>query len=204
MASGQRKAASKAPPALEAVAGVDLGPVRMEEAIASAQAAVEEVDLPGYAEFRGRKFRLGRTDTVVPVMDFAHAAAQGITTDDPEGPAAVRDMLEGAFLLAPSCGTCKACVDERYGDCPQRDPGDWPKFWRFARAVNATTEELMDVVQAAVEHATARPTSAPSGSSPPGRSTSRKSRGRSSSEELPAAFANLPEGDLIDVRSIAR
>lgn len=172
-----------------------------ERAIHEAQAAAEGVHITRTVEFRGRKFRLGPCEAITPMLDFARAAAKGLDTDDPAGIAAMYDMIEGAFILTYSCGTCETCQDERYEECPQRDPGDWPAFWRLARATGATGDELMEIVQAGVEQATARPTPAPSGSSSPGRVTSVNSKG-SSSSRVPEAFAKLPPGDLIDIPAL--
>lgn len=167
------------------------------------QAQAEQVDLTGHVTFRGRTFRLGPCDAVAPMLDFAQAAAKGLESDDPAGLAAMKDMIEGCFILKPSCGTCEACNEERYEECPDRDAGDFPKFWRLVRAVGSPADELMEVVQAATEQALARPTPAPSGSSSPGRSRSAKSKAPSSS--LPAAFQQLADrGDLVEVADALR
>jgi thiol-disulfide isomerase/thioredoxin len=165
-----------------------------------AQAAAEGVPLTGTVALRGRQFRLGPCDAVAPTLDFAEAATKGVDTDDPAGLAAMKEMIRDSFVQVPSCGTCEACEAERYDDCPALDLGDFPKFWRFAKAVRVPADELLEVVQQAIEQATARPTPARSGSSSPARSRSANSKGSSSSRELPAAFQELADrGDLIAV-----
>ena len=160
--------------------------------------------LTGHVMFRGREFRLGPCNAVAPMLDFAEAAAKGLDSDDPAGLAAMKDMIDGCFILTPSCGECEACVDERFDECAKRDPGDWPKFWRLFRATGGDADELMEVVTKATEQAMARPTRARSGSSSPARKPSASSKGRSSSRELPAAFRDLPAGDLIEVDDVLR
>ena len=108
----------------------------------------------------------------------------------------MKAMLRDSFLRSPSCGACEKCAAEDYAACPALDEGDWPAFWRLARATRASGEDLMAVIQAAMEYQTARPTPAPPGSPSPGGSTSLKSREPSPSRgpSLPAAFADLPDG----------
>jgi hypothetical protein len=169
--------------------------------IHQAQAAAEGVPLPGTVILRGRHFRLGPCDAVAPTLDFAEAATKGVETDDPAGLTAMKEMIRDSFVQVPSCGTCEACMDERYEECPDLDLGDFPAFWRFAKAVRVPADELLEVVQQAIEQATARPTGARSGSSSPARSSSANSKARSSSPaQLPAAFQKLADaGDLIAV-----
>jgi len=172
--------------------------------IHEAQARAEGVSLTGTVEFRGKSYRLGKSDAFVPFLDFAHAAEQGLGAGDTAGVDAMYEMLRGCFILAPACGACEACDGERYGDCPQFDPGDWPKFRRRALATGADGEEIMKVVEQAMEQAAARPTPPRSGSSSPARPASPNSKGPSSSPGLPDAFRKLPEGDLLEVESFLR
>jgi hypothetical protein len=168
------------------------------------QAAAEGVPLTGTVTLRGRTFRLGPCDAVAPTLDFAEAATRGVDSDDPAGLSAMKEMIRDSFVQVPSCGTCEACEDERYDECPTLDLGDFPRFWRFVKAVRVPADELLEVVQQAIEQATARPTPARSGSSSPARSRSANSKASSSSRELPAAFADLPAGDLIAVDDVLR
>ncbi len=172
--------------------------------IHEAQAAAEGVDLTGHVEFRGKSYRLGRGGDL-PFLEFAHAAEGGLGAGDAAGIDAMYEMLRGCFVLAPSCGECEECDAERYEACPARDPGDWPAFRRRALAVHADGEEIMKVVEQAMEQITARPTLPRSGSSSPARPPSANSREPSSLPEgLPAAFRDLPEGDLLPVESFLR
>ena len=176
-----------------------------KDPVAKAQAAAEGVKLTGSVTFRGRSFRLGPCEAIAPMLDFAEAAAKGLDTDDPEGLAAMKAMLRDCFLQAPSCGTCAACEAEDYDACPSLDLGDFPKFWRFVKAVRPAADELFEVVQGATEQAMARPTPARSGSSSPARSRSANSKGPSSSPEVPEAFRKAFEaGDVVDVADALR
>lgn len=168
------------------------------------QAKAEGVPLPGTVTFRGRVFRLGPCDAVAPMLNFAEAASSGTDSDDPAGLAAMKDMIRGCFTLTYSCGTCRACEDERYGDCPHLDLGDFPKFWRLVEAVGSPADELMEVVSAATEQAMARPTRARSGSSSPARVPSANLKA-SSSSPLPPEFQALADsGDLIGADDVLR
>jgi hypothetical protein len=194
---------------LETALGVPMDTLKHDAeqtAIAEAQAAADGLKIPENVEFRGRTFTFGNCDSLAPTLDFAEAAEKGLDTEDPAGLVALKSMIRDGFIRTPSCGGCEACTDERYDECEQLDEGDWPRFWRFVKAVRADAEELMGVVQKLVEHQTARPTQQPSGSSSPGGSSSEKSREPSPwpGRSLPAAFAGLPEGDLIDIADARR
>jgi hypothetical protein len=167
------------------------------------QAAAEGVNLTGGVEFRGKRFRLGKhgADNLMPQLAFAQAATSGLGDADPKGLAAMYEMLRGCFIHSPACGTCAACDDERYDDCKSFDPGDWPRFLRLATAVCAPGDEILKVVEQAMAQIAARPTNAPPGSSPPAPPASGNLKDPSS---LPAAFRDLPPGDLIDLDDLAR
>ncbi|HEY5987041.1 MAG TPA: hypothetical protein VIV12_11800 [Streptosporangiaceae bacterium] len=170
------------------------------------QAKAEGVRLTGRIEFRGKTFRLGKEVGLASLLDFMGSAKDGLGAADVEGIAAIKDVLRDMFVQRPACGACEACDAELYAQCPQFDPGDWPKFWRLARAVHADGEDLFGVATQAMEQLAARPTRPPSGFSPPGPPPSPRSRERSSPlpADLPEAFRKLPEGDLIDVGSLLR
>jgi hypothetical protein len=167
------------------------------------QAASEGVNVTGSVTFRGKKYRLGAhgAENLMPQLAFAQAAEAGLGDADPRGLAALYEMIRGVFIMAPACGECDACDDERFDDCPSFDPGDWPRFRRVSTAVCAGGDEILKLVQDAIAQITARPTSPAPGSSPPGPAASASSRAPSS---LPAAFANLPPGDLINLDQLAR
>jgi len=167
------------------------------------QAASEGITWSGSVTFRGKKYRLGQhgAENMMPQLAFAQAADAGLDSGDVRGMAAMHELIRGCFIQAPACGTCEACDDERFDECPQFDAGDWPRFRRTATAVCAGPDEILKVVQEAMEQITARPTSAPPGSSPPAPQPSGNSRDPSS---LPEAFRRLPPGDLIDLERLAR
>lgn len=176
-----------------------------KDPVAKAQAAAEGLTLPGTVEFRGRSFRLGPCEAIAPMLDFAEAAAKGVDTDDPAGLAAMKAMIKGCFTLTYSCGTCEACEAEEYDACERLDLGDFPRFWRLVEATGCPADELMEVVQAGMEQAMARPTRAPSGSSSPAPSRSGNSKGRSSSPGMPEAFVKaVAAGDVVAVADVLR
>jgi hypothetical protein len=168
------------------------------------QAAGEGIKITGSVTFRGKRYRLGAhgAENLMPQLAFAQAADSGLSDADPAGLAAMYEMIRGCFIMAPACGTCEACDDERFDECPAFDAGDWPRFKRVATAVCAGGDEILKVVQQAMEQITARPTSAGPGSSPPEPPPSANSKDPYSS--LPAAFRALPDGDLINVGKLAR
>jgi len=199
------------------------------------QAASEGITWSGSVTFRGKKYRLGRhgADNLMPQLAFAQAADAGMDSGSPRGLAAMYEMIRGCFIQAPACGTCEACDDDRFDECPQFDGGDWPRFRRVSTAVCAGPDEILAVVRQAMEQITARPTSAPPASSPPAPASSVSLRDPSSSQadivdlareaagqvtghqlsreeaqeaisRLPAAFRRLPDGDLIDLGRLAR
>jgi hypothetical protein len=194
---------------LETALGVPADTLRHDAeqtAIASAQAAADGITIPASVTFRGQVFTFGTCDSLAPTLDFAEAAMNGLDTEDPAGLAALKSMIRDGFIRTPCCGACEQCVAEDYAGCPQLDEGDWPRFWRLAKATRASAEELMEVVQKLVEAQTARPTQQPSDSSSPGGSSSPKSREPSPwpGRSLPAAFADLPAGDLINIADARR
>jgi len=167
------------------------------------QAAAEGVKVTGAVEFRGKRYRLGAygAENVMPQLAFAQAADAGLGAGDSAGLAAMYEMIRGCFIQSPACGTCEACDEERFDDCPKFDAGDWPRFRRVATAVCAGGDEILKVVQDAMEQITARPTKPAPGSSPPPPPGSGNSKEPSS---LPAAFRALPDGDLINLDRLAR
>ena len=135
-----------------------------EAALTRVQAAVEGVPAPGKVELQGAWFRIAAKVGLMPLMKFAHAADSDIDTSDLGALSAVYDML-------------RDCID----------PADWAAFERHAIDVKAGADELLPVVQQAIEILAARPTPPPSGS-PDGRpGTSASSTGNSSAAPAPAS-----------------
>jgi hypothetical protein len=126
-----------------------------ETTISAVQAGIEgvPVNVDGLIRFQGSTFRIAEKVGLMPMLKFAHAASSGATEDDMEGMAAMYAMI-------------RDCID----------PQDWPRFERVAMDTHAEGEELMAVVEAVLEAVSARPTQPPSGSSPPERNSSRKSK----------------------------
>jgi hypothetical protein len=172
------------------------------------QAAAEGIPVTGTVEFKGRRYRLGpqvgSDSALAPMLEFAHAAQAGIGSQDPGAMDAMFEMIRGVFIQSPACGACDACDNDRFDDCAQFDAGDFPRFWRVAKATSASGDDLFGVVKQAIEQAAARPTRPPSGSSRPGRLASASLKAPSLPQDLPEAFRNLPPGDLVSVDSFLR
>lgn len=92
--------------------------------------------------FAGESFELRERLGLMPLMRYAHAAAQGLDTRDMEGMAAMYDMLKA--VIAPS---------------------DWARFQQAAAESYADGDQLFDVINEAIRTISARPTSRPSDSS---------------------------------------
>jgi hypothetical protein len=172
------------------------------------QAAAEGITITRSVEFRGRQYqlgpRVGEDSALAPMLEFAHAAQGGLGSQDPGALDAMFEMIRGVFVQHPACGACEECDGERFDHCPEFKPGDFPRFWRVAKATGATAEDLLSVVQQAIEQATARPTLPRSGSSQPARPLSANSKAPSLPPDLPEAFRKLPPGDLLPVDSFLR
>jgi hypothetical protein len=118
-----------------------------ERAIAQVQAAAEGVVLDDKVEFLGEWFRISEKVGIMPLMKFAAAADAGMDTQDLGAMAAMYAVLqdviyEGTSGLDPG--------DDGY------DPGDWKKFEAHAIKTKADVEDMLPVVQQAVEILTSR------------------------------------------------
>lgn len=112
-------------------------------------------------EFFGGRFQVAERVGLMPLMRFAKVAKSGVDSDDMAGLAAMYDLLE-------------QCIA----------PADWQRFQDAADKARADGEELMKVVQTAIELISARPTGRPSDSSDgPQITPQRSGSGRDSSAE---------------------
>jgi len=143
------------------------------------QAAVEGVPVPpdGKVEFCGAYFRMAESIGLMPLLQFAHAAKQGLDSSDMEGMAALYAVI-------------RDCIDQTR---PQKDvdgelvddgPSEWDRFQRHAIDQKAGGEELMPVVQRCIEAISARPTRPPGDSSAGRSTTSANSKDRSLTEGM--------------------
>lgn len=146
------------------------------------QAAVEGVVLAERVEFFGEHFHVADRVGLMPLMKFAHAASNGLDSDDMEGLAACYAMVR---------------------DCIH--PDDWPRFERKAIDERAEADDIFGVVQKVTEIITARPTSRPSDSSAGPLPTSPSSSAVSRSAVLPPPAHPIEDADeLVSVEQLLR
>jgi hypothetical protein len=123
-------------------------------------------------EFLGEPFRLGESIGLMPLMKFAHAANNGLDSDNMEGLAALYAMIRDTI-----------------------HPEDWDRFERHAIDKHAEGDELMEFVGRAIEAISARPTKRRSVSSGGAPSTSPSSTEPSFVKPAPAGAAELMSVD---------
>lgn len=111
--------------------------------------------------FEGQSFTLASKVGLMPLMKFAHIARQGVDANDMEGLVAIYDMLRNVI------------ADE-----------DWERFESHATTVRADGDDLMGLVQQAIQAISERPTERPSDSSDGPQTTSDSSAGDSSSRVI--------------------
>lgn len=130
-------------------------------------------------EFMGKKFRIAEKVGLMPLLKFS--AAVDFDISDPRALSAMYAMLRDCIYRGtPACGTCAACTDDREGECPAFDAGDWKAFEDHAIETQADADELMDVLTKTMEVITGRPTKPRVSSSRSARGTSAASTGSSS------------------------
>jgi hypothetical protein len=152
-----------------------------------AQAQFEGSVYADSVEFYGEKYLLAQKIGYLPLLKFAHTAAQGADADDMEGMAAMYDMLQGCFERGQPCGKCVMCAGDDElepdpGKCISRAGDEWPRFERHAIREAADAEDLLNVITDVMEIVSARPTRARSGSSQPAQRTSARSKDNSSGQ----------------------
>ncbi|SRR6266851_5973125 len=141
--------------------------LQKDSQVSALQAGIEGVPVNVESVFfMGKHYRIADKVGLMPLLKFAHSAASGLTEDSMEGMVAMYAMIRDAI-----------------------HPDDWEKFERHAIDSRAEGEDLMAVVETVLEAVTARPTTLPSGSSPPDAPSSRKSKAVSSRAGLVPAEA---------------
>jgi hypothetical protein len=125
--------------------------VEIEEVPPSEKAEQEARELQGISEgvsteprvtVLGHAYKVADKVGLMPLLKFAHAADQGIDSQDIEGLNAIYEMLQD-------------CIHE----------GDWDRFKKEMTAEKAFVDDLLPVVQQAIQIITSRPTGEPSDSS---------------------------------------
>jgi hypothetical protein len=154
-------------------------------------------------EFKGKRFGLAESIGLMPLLKFAFAAKQGLTSDDMEGLAAMYLLIRGCVdqrrpqEVDPETG--EPVADEA-GAPVYSGPSQWDLFEQHAIDTNADGDDLSVMINQAVQVVSARPTRRPGGSSPSSPQTSPSSKGSSSSpgtRPAPRGFeAMTPVGEL--------
>lgn len=152
------------------------------------QAAVEGAELldaTNSIEFMGRRFRLAESIGLMPLLKFAHAAKQGLNSDDMEG-------LSAMYLLI------RSCLDRTRPD--ENTPSQWELFEEHAIETNADGDDLSGLLNRAVQVISSRPPKRRGDSSPSSSPTSASSKESSSSpgtRPVPPGFEEMVAvGDL--------
>ena len=163
---------------------VAITPPGTEEGIHELQGVVNGIDTTEQlVTFKGEKFRIAEKVGLMPLMKFAHASSQDMSTADMEALSAIYSMLEDCIYAGEeACGKCAACKKDNPTDCKQYDAGDWRKFVTHAIKTKADADELLPVVRQVIELIAARPTQEQSGSSNGSAPISQKSTDISSGE----------------------
>lgn len=112
-----------------------------EKDVAKLQAQVEGVTYANTLEYEKEQYKLADSMGHVPLMKFAHYAEGGVNAQDMGALASFYEVLQD-------------CIADE----------DWPRFERALIKNKATVEDLMPLMEKAIESITARPTESPSGS----------------------------------------
>lgn len=112
------------------------------------QGLSEGVPVDGRVTVLGHSYKVAEKVGLMPLLKFAHAADQGIDSQDIEGLNAIYEMLN---------------------DCIH--PDEWDRFQKEMTAAKAFVDDLLPVVQQAIQIISARPTGEPSDSSTSSEST---------------------------------
>lgn len=137
-----------------------------ETAAREAQALSEGVKPKSTVECMGEHYQVADRVGLMPLMKFAHAASKGIDSTDMDGLNAIYEMLR---------------------DCIHED--DWGRFQDDMVTKKGFVDELLPVVQQAIQVITSRPTTGPSDSS--------TSSAQSTAESTERSFPGLvPVRDL--------
>ena len=140
-------------------------PRRRKPSTHDLQAAVEGVPVApdGKVEFMGGYFGMAQSIGLMPLLQFAHAAKQGLDSGDMEGMAAL-------YAVIRDCIDNERPQKEVDGELVDDGLSEWDRFQRHTIDHKAGGEELMAVVQKCIEAISARPTRPP-GDSSAGRQT---------------------------------
>jgi hypothetical protein len=162
-------------PTIEVISVPETAAEKNEAEATAIQAMSEGVETPTgkHFEFMGKTFRLADKVGLMPLMRFAHMASSGMDTD--------QDFM-----------TAMAAIYDMIKDVIHED--EWAAFQQHATDTKANEDQLLGVVQQAVEIMTARPTEPGSDSSPSARPSTPPSTDTLSQRR--AAMGLVPVADL--------
>lgn len=174
-----------------------LAAVEPEPTTQTTQAAVEGIANGDTVEFLGETFRLADNVNFMALLKFAKAGKTGLDSADMDGMAAMYDLIRSVIhrpILLDADGRRQRDEHGRL----LRDDSEWVRFENLADDEEADGEQVMAVVNQAMEKIAARPQQRrgdSSASSPP---TSANSKASSSSPAMPPELAGMtPVADLV-------
>jgi hypothetical protein len=163
---------------------------------AAAEGVVAEPEEYDTVVFYGEKFRLAEKVSLMPMLAFANASKKGLDSDDMEGLAAMYALIRSVIHRPVLLDEHGARVVDENGRAV-RDETEWNRFESLAIDENADGDDIMGVVNQAMEIMSARPRKPREISSGSSRPTSEKSRGGLSSPVRPPELDGLrPVADL--------
>lgn len=161
------------------------------------QAEGVEIAGPDYIEFMGEKFRLAEHVSIMPLAAFAESARRGMDTADMAGLAAMYRVIRSVIHRPPLVGADGARVIDPVTGRPARDESEWHRFEDIADNECEDPDDLMAVVDQAMEVIAARPPKRRATSSATSPATSQRSRASSSSPATrPGMDGMTPVGQL--------
>ena len=161
------------------------------------QAAADGVAGGDTVEFMGQSFRLAERVNFMALLKFAKAGKTGLDSAEMDGMAAMYDLIRSVIhrpVLLDKDG--RRQHDPDTGRLI-RDESEWTRFEELADDEEADSEQVMEVVNQAMEKIAARPTPPPGASSASSRRTSGSSKASSSLPAMPPELAGMtPVADL--------
>lgn len=170
--------------------------VTTQDVQASAEGVVQGEESYDTVEFFGQKFRLADRIALMPLLAFANAGKRGLDSDDMAGMSAMYSLVRSIIHRPPLFDEHGERQVDENGKV-LRDETEWQRFEELAENELAEGEDLMGVVNQAMEIMSARPRKPREISSGSSRPTSERSKDFSSSPVIPPEVAGLtPVADL--------
>lgn len=162
------------------------------------QAAAEGVvlDEADTVTFFGETFKLAEGVSIMPMMEFALAAKNGLDSDDMAGLSAMYKLVRSVISRPPMFDENGQRQRDENGKM-LRDEAEWNRFSTLAEDELADGDDIMAVVNQAMEKLSARPSKPREVSSASSRPISETSKPVLSSPVMPPQADGLtPVGDL--------